>query len=50
MLIVANKADLKKSNLKKIQAAFPQYPVVAVSAKYGKKVKDLYEEIFDVIG
>ena len=49
VLIVANKSDLKKANLKKVQAAFPQYPVVGISAKYGRNVKDLYENVFDLI-
>lgn len=49
VLIVANKVDLKKANLKKVQAAFPQYPIVGVSAKYGKKVTELYDNIFDLI-
>jgi GTP-binding protein Era len=49
VLIIANKCDLKKANLKKVQAAFPQYPIVGISAKYGKKVKELYENIFDLI-
>ncbi|MEM4263834.1 MAG: GTPase, partial [Candidatus Woesearchaeota archaeon] len=50
VLIVANKSDLKKSNVKKIQAAFPQYPVVSVSAKYGKNINDLYDQIVKIIG
>lgn len=49
VLIIANKTDLKKSNIKKIQAAFPQYPVISVSAKYGKNISDLYEQVFEVI-
>jgi predicted GTPase len=49
VLIVANKVDLKKANMKKIQAAFPQYEVIGVSAKYGKNVKDLYEQIFKLV-
>jgi len=49
VLIVANKVDLKRANLKKVQAAFPQYPIAGISAKYGRKVKDLYENIFELI-
>jgi len=49
VLVVANKVDLKKANMKKVQAAFPQYPIVGISAKYGRKVKDLYENIFELI-
>ena len=40
VLIVANKIDLKKSNIKKIQAAFPQYEVVGASAKYGNNIDE----------
>src|SRR3989344_419623 len=36
ILIVGNKIDLRKSNLKRIQSAFPQYPVVGVSATTGE--------------
>lgn len=49
VLIVANKVDLKRSNLKKVQAAFPQYEVMGVSAKYGKNIKDLYEKLFKLV-
>lgn len=49
VLIVANKVDLKRASLKKIQAAFPQYDVIGISAKYGKNVKDLYEQIFRLV-
>ncbi|RMF06095.1 GTP-binding protein [Candidatus Woesearchaeota archaeon] len=50
VLVVANKIDLKKSNLKKIQAAFPQYNVVGISAKYGNNMEDFYEALFEVAG
>ncbi len=49
VLIVGNKTDLKKSDLKKIQAAFPQYDVVGMSAKYGKNSKDFYKALFKVV-
>ncbi len=49
VLIVANKVDLKKSNMKKVQAAFPQYDVIGISAKYGRNVKELYEQVFDLV-
>ncbi|OYT32716.1 GTP-binding protein [Candidatus Woesearchaeota archaeon ex4484_78] len=48
VLIVANKTDLKKSKIKRIKAAFPQYKVVGISAKYGKKVDKLYKELFKI--
>jgi GTPase len=50
VLIVANKVDLKKSNLKKIEAAFPQYDVVPISAKYGEGIEEFYEAVFVVAG
>jgi GTP-binding protein Era len=49
VLIVANKVDLKKANMKKVQAAFPQYEVIGISAKYGKNVKELYEQVFELV-
>ncbi|MBW2983857.1 50S ribosome-binding GTPase [Candidatus Woesearchaeota archaeon] len=48
VLIVGNKTDLKKSNLKKIQAAYPQYGVIGISAKYGKNVDKFYESLFAI--
>ena len=46
VLIVANKADLRKSDVKKIESAFPEYETIGISAKYGKNLKDFYEAIF----
>jgi len=46
VLIVANKIDLKKSNMKRIESAFPEYDVVGVSARYGKNIEEFYESIF----
>ncbi len=46
VLIVANKVDLKRSNLDAIKAAFPQYDIVGISAKYGKHTEEFYEELF----
>ncbi len=46
VLVVANKIDLKKSNLKQIEAAFPEYDVVGISAKYGKNMDEFYEAVF----
>jgi hypothetical protein len=50
VLIVANKIDLKKSNVKRIQAAFPQYDVVGISAKYGNNIDKFYEALFVLAG
>tara|TARA_Y100000310_G_scaffold328513_1_gene396755 strand:- start:1724 stop:2359 length:636 start_codon:yes stop_codon:yes gene_type:complete len=49
VLIVANKIDLKRSKLDAVKAAFPQYDLVGVSAKYGKNVDEFYEQLFKLI-
>lgn len=46
VLIVANKTDLKKADIKKIEAAFPEYDVIGISARYGKNLEEFYESIF----
>ena len=48
VLIVANKIDLKKANIKKIESAFPEYDVVGISAKQGKNLEEFYESLFKV--
>ncbi len=48
VLIAANKTDLKKASIDAIQAAFPQYPIIGISAKYGKNIDDFYEQLFKV--
>ncbi len=50
VLVVANKIDLKKSNIKKVQAAFPQYEVIGISAKYGKGIDKFYEGLMALAG
>ncbi|MFH1835343.1 MAG: Era-like GTP-binding protein [Methanobacteriota archaeon] len=45
VIIVANKMDLKDADAERIQEAFPQHPVVAVSGKTGKNITDLYNVI-----
>jgi len=46
VLILANKIDLKKSDIKKIESAFPEYETIGISAKYGKNLEDFYEAVF----
>jgi len=46
VLVVANKIDLKKSDIKKCEAAFPEYEVVGISAKKGKNMEEFYESLF----
>tara|TARA_Y100000310_G_scaffold323360_1_gene383575 strand:+ start:1209 stop:1841 length:633 start_codon:yes stop_codon:yes gene_type:complete len=50
VLIVANKADLKKSDVKKVQAAYPQYEVIGISGKYGNNMDKFYEGLFAMAG
>jgi GTPase len=47
-LIVANKIDLKKSNIERIQTAFPEMQVLGVSAKNGDNIDKLYEKLFEL--
>lgn len=49
VLIVANKIDLRKANIKKIEDAFPQYQVVGVSAEKGTNMEEFYETLFKVV-
>ncbi len=46
VLIVANKVDLGKADIKKVESAFPEYDVVGISAKYGKNLEEFYESLF----
>ena len=49
VLIAANKIDLKKADIKKVEAAFPEYDVVGISAKTGENIEDFYESLFKLI-
>jgi small GTP-binding protein len=49
VLVVANKTDLKKSDVKKVEGAFPEYDVVGISAKKGKGMDDFYENLFSLV-
>jgi len=46
VLIAANKIDLEKSNVKKIESAFPEYKIVGLSAKDGTNMEEFYEHLF----
>jgi 50S ribosomal subunit-associated GTPase HflX len=48
VLLVGNKIDLRRANTKKIEAAFPQYDVVGISAKKGTNMEEFYEALFEV--
>ncbi|WP_462272013.1 Era-like GTP-binding protein [Methanohalophilus sp.] len=45
LLIAANKIDREDSSPSTIREAFPQHPLVAISALEGKNIDTLYEEI-----
>ena len=49
VLIIANKIDLKKAKIKKVQSAFPQYEVIGISAKAGKQMDQFYEGLFALV-
>jgi hypothetical protein len=49
LLIVANKIDLKKSNVERVKSAFPQYKVLGISAKRGDNIEEMYEELFNLV-
>jgi|SRR3989338_353086 len=50
VLIVANKVDLRRASMKKVESAFPQYDVVGISAKYGRNMDKFYEGLFALVG
>ena len=45
LLIVANKIDLPGADVKRVREAFPQYPVVELSAATGENMEKLYDEL-----
>ncbi|MBS3094214.1 GTP-binding protein [Candidatus Pacearchaeota archaeon] len=49
VLIIANKIDLRKADIKKIEAAFPEYKTIGISAKNGENLDEFYEEIFKLV-
>jgi len=50
VLLTANKVDLKKADIKKLEAAFPQYQIVGISAKKGTNMEQFYEELINMAG
>lgn len=46
VLIVANKMDLKKSSIKKVKGAFPDYDVVGISVRKKQNIEEFYEALF----
>ncbi|MFA6023430.1 MAG: Era-like GTP-binding protein [Candidatus Pacearchaeota archaeon] len=49
VLIVANKMDLRKADIEKVEAAFPDYDVVGISARTGEKMDKFYEALFKLV-
>jgi len=49
VLIIANKIDLRKADIKALESAFPEYPVVGISAKLGTNIEEFYEELFELV-
>lgn len=49
VLIIGNKIDLRGSDVKKIEAAFPEYEVIGISAKQGKNIEEFYESLFNLV-
>lgn len=47
ILVLANKIDKEDSDPERVRDAFPQHPVVEVSAKQGTNIDKLYEEIVE---
>lgn len=45
VILVANKIDLPNADPEKIREAYPQYPVVEVSALKGNNIDELYDTI-----
>lgn len=46
VLIVGNKIDLRKSDVKKVSNAFPEYDVIGISAKKKQNMEEFYESLF----
>ena len=49
VLIVANKIDLKRANIKKVEAAFPQYKVIGISAEKGDNMEQFYKAVVRLV-
>jgi small GTP-binding protein len=47
ILILANKTDLEDSDPSRVRDAFPQHPVLEISAKEGDNIDKLYQEIIE---
>ncbi|MFB6245142.1 MAG: Era-like GTP-binding protein [Candidatus Nanohaloarchaea archaeon] len=50
ILVLANKVDLDDAEPERVRDAFPQHPVVEISAKEGQNIEKLYQEIVERLG
>jgi len=50
LLIVANKTDKEEASPQRIKDAFPQHPVVSVSALEGEDIDELYDSMINHFG
>lgn len=50
VLVIANKIDLDEANAEQIRETFPQHKTVEISAKEGKNINTLYNEIINHFG
>jgi 50S ribosomal subunit-associated GTPase HflX len=48
--VLANKVDLEDSDPSRVRDAFPQHPVLEISAKEGENIDKLYQEIIERLG
>ena len=48
-LIVANKSDLRNSQIERVRDAFQNYRTVGVSAKTGVNIEDLYDAVLETV-
>ncbi|HRZ86064.1 MAG TPA: Era-like GTP-binding protein [Candidatus Paceibacterota bacterium] len=49
VLIVANKIDIRKADVKRVKDAFPEYKVVGISARTGENMDQFYDELFKLM-
>ncbi|MBC5793415.1 MAG: GTP-binding protein [Nanohaloarchaea archaeon] len=50
ILVLANKVDLEGAEPERVRDAFPQHPVLEISAKEGTNIDKLYQEIIERLG
>ena len=48
VLVVANKIDLNRADIKKVESAFPEYNIIGISAKFGKNMDEFYESLINL--